>query len=147
MSSRNVEVRRSKHETFNRGDLDAATALFADSATYTEHPRGLVLKGPAEIKQWLAGWKAAFSDARCTDVGFMATENATISQFMGLGTNDGPLGDLAATDRSFAIPHCDIFEYDAEGRVVRAEHYYDQLSVLQQLGHMGQPETASVSQG
>ena len=147
MSSRNVEVHRSKHEAFNRGDLDAAAAVFADSATYADQPRGLVLNGPAEIKQWLAGWKAAFSDARCTDIRFIETENATISLFMGRGTNDGPLGDLPPTGRDFAIPHCDVFEYDAEGRVVRAEHYYDQLSVLQQLGHMAQPEPASASRG
>lgn len=136
----NVEVHAAKHELFNRGDMEGAASLFAESATYTDHPRGLVLRGRDEIKQWLAGWKQAFSDARCTDIRIVETENATVSRFIGRGTNDGPLGDLPATGREFAIPHCDIFEYSSDGEIVRAEHYYDQLSALRQLGHVPDPE-------
>ena len=140
-----VEVHAAKHEAFNTGDLDGCVSLFAESATYTDHPRGLVLRGRDEIKQWLSEWKRAFSDARCTDIRYIETENATISRFVGRGTNDGPLGDLPATGREFAIPHCDIFEFDSLGRILTAEHYYDQLSVLQQLGHVAAPEPAPAS--
>jgi hypothetical protein len=69
------------------------------------------------------------------------TKNATISRYIGRGTNDGPLGDLPATGRS-CFPPCDIFEFDSDRRVAKAEIYYDQLSILEQLGHVAQPESA-----
>jgi steroid delta-isomerase-like uncharacterized protein len=139
-----VEVHKAKHEAFNRGDLQAAAGFFAESATYTDHAKGVVRRGRQEIKAGLEEWKHAFGDAHITDASFLETENATISRFMGRGTNDGHLGELPATGRSVAFPMCDIFEYDSEGRVVKAEIFYDQLSVLQQLGHMPQSEPAHV---
>lgn len=37
------------------------------------------------------------------------------------------------------MPICEIFTYDA-GKAVRGELYYDQVTLLVQLGHMPPPE-------
>jgi steroid delta-isomerase-like uncharacterized protein len=139
-----LDVHRSKHEAFSRGDFEAMASVFAESATYTDRARGIVLHGREAIMEHFAGWKTAFSDAHITDADYFESENATVSRFIGRGTNDGPLGDLPATGRSVASPQCDIYEFDSDGRVARAEIYYDQLSILQQLGHVSQPEPARV---
>ena len=83
-------------------------------------------------------------DTLVHDAMYFESENATILRFIGRGTNDGPLGDFPATGRSVASPQCDIYEFDSEGRVAKAEIYYDQLSILQQLGHVAQAEPARV---
>jgi steroid delta-isomerase-like uncharacterized protein len=140
-----VEKQKTKIDAFNRGDFDASASVFAESATFTDHARGIVLRGRREIRDWCAGWKASFSDARITDPVYMATGTASIARYVGRGTNDGLLGELPATGRSVAFPNCEIFEYDAEGQVVRAEVYYNQLSILQQLGLATEPSTAGAS--
>jgi hypothetical protein len=38
-----------------------------------------------------------------------------------------------------SLPYCEVHEYDADGRTVRVEWYYDQLSLLTQLGHVEPP--------
>jgi hypothetical protein len=59
--------------------------------------------------------------------------------FTGTGRNDGPLGPLPATGREASVPFCETREYDADGKVVRSDLYYDQLTLLEQLGHMQVP--------
>ena len=71
---------------------------------------------------------------------YTATEDRSIAQFDGVGTNDGPLDSLPATGRTMNLPFCEIMTYDRDGRIVRGELYYDQVSLLVQLGHMPPPE-------
>jgi steroid delta-isomerase-like uncharacterized protein len=139
----NVEVHAAKFEAFDRGDLDAAVKVFAESATFIDHARGLVLQGRDQIKEWMVEWRRTFPDARCTDIDYLETGNATIARLTGRATNDGPLGDLPPTGRKVVLPVCDIHECDSEGRVVRGDIYYDRLSVLEQLGHMPAPQPAA----
>ncbi len=53
---------------------------------------------------------------------------------MGRGTNDGPMGPAPATGRRASVPFVDIQTFDAKGRVIRGETYFDMLSFLVQLG-------------
>lgn len=60
--------------------------------------------------------------------------------FTGTGTNDGPLGPLPPTGRQVSMRFCEIREYGADGKAVRGELFYDQVTMLVQLGHMPPPE-------
>ena len=58
------------------------------------------------------------------------------------GTHDGPLGPLQATGKEFTLPLCEMWHFDSSGRVVGGDLYYDQVSLLTQLGLMPQPSGA-----
>lgn len=86
------------------------------------------------------GWTTAFSDATVTNVRYAETADRSIAQFDGTGTNDGPLGPMPATGKSMNMPFCEIMTYGGDGMIVSGELYYDQVSMLVQLGHMPPPE-------
>jgi hypothetical protein len=58
------------------------------------------------------------------------------------GTHDGPFGPLPATGKEFTLPLCEMWHFDRDGRVVGGDLYYDQVSLLTQLGLMPQPSGA-----
>ena len=136
-----VDKHRDAHEAFNRRDWDGVIREFAPDAEYVDHPRGMTVKGAAQFVDYLrAGWVTAFSDAAVTNVRYTEGPERSIAQFDATGTNDGALGPMPATGRSMNMPFCEIMTYDAEGRIVRGELYYDQVSMLVQLGHMPPPD-------
>lgn len=136
-----ADTHRDAHEAFNRRDWDGVIRNFAPEVEYIDHPRGVTVKGaPGFVEYLRTGWATAFSDAAVTNVRYTATEDRSIAQFDGVGTNDGPLGSLPATGRTMNLPFCEIMTYDRDGRIVRGELYYDQVSLLVQLGHMPPPE-------
>jgi hypothetical protein len=53
---------------------------------------------------------------------------------VGRGTNDGPLGPLPATGREVILPYCEVYHFNAAGKVIAGECYWDQLGLLRQLG-------------
>jgi len=59
-----------------------------------------------------------------------------------VGTHDGPLGPLPATGKEFTLPLCEMWHFDSSGTVVGGDLYYDQVSLLMQLGLMPQPSAA-----
>jgi hypothetical protein len=65
-----------------------------------------------------------------------------VCTFIVVGTQDGPLGPFPATGKEFALPLCEMWHFDSSGRVVGGDLYYDQVSLLTQLGLMPQPAGA-----
>ena len=68
-----------------------------------------------------------------------------IARFTAEGTNDGPLGSLKPTGRRMTLPFCEICHFDQQGQIVSGSCYYDQYTLLTQLGHIqalaAQPRT------
>ena len=58
------------------------------------------------------------------------------------GTHDGPLGPFPATGRAFTLPLCELWHFDPSGRVIGGDLYYDQVSLLTQVGLLPQPSSA-----
>jgi hypothetical protein len=122
-------------DQFNARDWKAIAADLAENCELTDHARNYTAKGR---EQWIEaenGWVAAFSDARVTDTRIIDGGDATVLLFTGAGTNDGSLGPLPATGRTINLPFCEVRYWDADGRTTRAEWFYDQMSMLVQLGH------------
>jgi steroid delta-isomerase-like uncharacterized protein len=137
----NIDTHRNAHEAFNGRDWDGVVRDFAPDAEYVDHARGITAKGPGQFVDYLrGGWTTAFSDATVANARYSASADRSVAQFDGSGRNDGPLGPMPATGRSLNLPMCEIMSFDADGRVVRGELYYDQVTMLVQLGHMPPPE-------
>lgn len=142
-----IDRYRSSHQAFNRRDWTAVVQDFAADAVYTDQARGVVLKGPQQLVDYLrSNWVASFSDAAITEVGYIDAGNQVIAQFTGTGTNDGAFGPMPRTGRRISTPFCEIMRFNAAGQIVSGSLYYDLVTILVQLGHMEvPPATSSVS--
>jgi steroid delta-isomerase-like uncharacterized protein len=146
MASRNADTFRAAHQAFNRRDFDAVAEMLTEDFTYEDRARGLTFTGRAGFKEFMQGWAAAFSDARVSEPTYADAGDVVIAQFTGLGTNDGSLGPLPATGRTMAVPFCEVLHFNERGLADSGAVYYDQLTMLTQLGH-AQPTAAGTSSG
>jgi hypothetical protein len=140
----NLETYRAGHEAFNQRDFDAMVKHYADSISWTDRARGVTFTTPQEFKDvFLTGWVQSSSDIRITDPSYIDAGQTVVCTFTVVGTHDGPLGPFPVTSKPFALPLCEMWHFDASGRVVGGDLYYDQGSLLMQLGLMPQPSAAS----
>jgi steroid delta-isomerase-like uncharacterized protein len=137
MTAKNVENYRAGHEAFNRRDFDLMVKDYADKITWTDRAQGTTFRTPKEFKEgFLGGWLQASSDCKVTDATYTDADEMVVARFTGRGTNDGPLGPFPATGKPWALSICEMWHFDAKGRVVGGDIYYDQVSLLTQLGHL-----------
>jgi steroid delta-isomerase-like uncharacterized protein len=140
MTSTNYETYRAGHDAFNQRDFDAMVKRYADSITWTDRARSLTFRTPQEFKDvFLPGWVESSSNIRITNPRYLDAGQTVMCTFTVVGTHDGPLGPFPATGREFALPLCEMWHFDSNGRVVGGDLYYDQVSLLMQLGLMPQP--------
>lgn len=130
----NIDTHRATMEAFNRRDWAGTVGPMREDAVYTDHPRGTSAKGPAEAIDLLKEWTTAFSDGKSTDHHFIDGGDHTVCLFHARGTNDGPLGPLPATGRRVDVPFCEVLRYDAQGKIIAGEMFYDNMTMLVQLG-------------
>ena len=143
MESRNVEAHRAGHAAFNRRDFNAMVKEYAESISWTDQARGITFRTPHEFKNdFLEGWIEASSDCQVTDARYTAAGEMVVARFTARGTNDGPLGPFPATGKKWTLRICEMWHFDADGRVVGGEIYYDQVSLLTQLELLPEPSPA-----
>jgi steroid delta-isomerase-like uncharacterized protein len=143
MTSRNVHTYRVGHEAFNERDFAAMTSRYADSITWTDHAQGRTFRTREEFTgDFLANWVRTSSDIRLTELRYTDAGQTVVSRFTAVGRQDGPLGPVPATGKPFALALCEMWHFDPTGRVVGGDLYYDQLTLLVQLGVMPQPSPA-----
>ena len=143
MTSRNVHTYRAGHEAFNRRDFAAMTKHYADRIAWTDHAQARTFTTPEDFKDdFLAGWVRASSDIRITGPRYIDAGQTLVCTFMVVGTHDGQLGPFPATGKQFALPLCEMWHFDSGGLVIGGDLYYDQVSLLTQLGLMPQPSSA-----
>ena len=143
MTASSVERHRAAHEAFNRRDFEAMTSHYADRIRWTDRARGLTFQTPPEFReQFLAGWVQSSSDIKIADPSYLDGGEASVATFTVTGTHDGPLGPFPATGKPFSLALCELWRFDPDGRVVGGDLYYDQVSLLMQLGLLPQPSSA-----
>src|SRR5262245_13006653 len=139
MTPNNPQTALAQIEAFNRRDLDAQVSGYADTFTMTDHARGITLRSKEEMKSWMQGWIAASSDARVSQVEAIDAGDVVVSVLEMDGTNDGPLGPMPASGRRFSTRGVQILHFDNEGRIVAHDNFFDQLSMMIQLGFAEPP--------
>jgi len=103
---------------------------------YTDHGRNITLNTRDKFREWTEGWAKAFSDGRITNPQYIDAGDIVVAQFTVEGTNDGPLGSMKPTGRKMSLQFCEICHFDKQGRMVSGGCYYDQYTLLTQLGHI-----------
>jgi len=136
MASKNVRTLRDAHDSWNRRDFAGVVRNAAEGLVYTDTARSLNLNSRDKFREWTEAWAKAFSDGKITNAEYIDAGDIVVAQFTVQGTNDGPLGSMKPTGRKMSLPFCEICHFDKQGRTVSGTCYYDQYTLLTQLGHI-----------
>lgn len=129
-----AETHARLHECFNGRDFAAIEEACAPGFMYEDLARAITIKTPPEFTEYLQGWVGALSDAAAGSPTYLDGPDYSVATFHGRGHFDGSLAGKAGTGRFMDLPMCEVLHYAADGRVLTGELYYDQLSMLSQLG-------------
>lgn len=135
----NADTHRTLHELFNERRFDEFDSYMGADYAYIDHPRRTTVHSLDEFKAWLGEWTTSFSNAQIIGASYVEGNNFSVAYFHGRGDNDGRLGPFEATNRAMDMPFCETLRYDADGRCIGGEVYYDQMTMLMQLGHIEEP--------
>jgi len=141
-SEENRAIAEQFQEAFNRGNLDAAAAYFAEDCR--NHGRRV---GRARIRLVLEQIKTNFPDARLATLNSVAegewvvlrcTYSGTHRGMAQLPVDGGMLVGVRPTGRSFAVQHIHMYRV-LDGKI--AEHFAsrDDVEMMRQLGLLPPP--------
>jgi steroid delta-isomerase-like uncharacterized protein len=132
LRERREAIVREHMESENVQDFDATIETFGHPR-YELIPTGDVYDGEEEVRGYFAESRAAFPDQRNELIALHHSDDAVIVEFYVLGTHLGKLRALPPTGRSFRARMMAFFLFE-EDRLVCERVYFDQLTMMQQLG-------------
>jgi steroid delta-isomerase-like uncharacterized protein len=141
LRERRETVVREHMESENEHDFDATIGTFSH-ARYEIIPTGDVFDGEAEVRRYYAETRAAFPDQRNELIALHHIDGGVVVEFDLLGTHLGPLRSLAPTGRAFRCRMSAFFIFDDE-RIVCERVYFDQATILRQLGLAHEPTSVA----
>jgi steroid delta-isomerase-like uncharacterized protein len=149
MAQSAVEVARQSIECFNDGDFDRLRSLLADDSSEEEYSTQRRLEGADAQIDAARGWKEAFPDGRGTVNAVYADGNTVTLELTWSGTNTGAMRtpdgqEMPATGRRASVNACEVLVV-ADGRITATRHYFDLMTLLQQLGVMEQAGAGAAS--
>ncbi len=112
------------------------------------HPRyeliatGDTFDGPVEVDAYFEETRTAFPDQRNELIAMHHADGAVLVEAMLHGTHNGPFRGLPPTGRRFEMRFLAIFVFE-EDRLICERVYFDQATVLRQLGIAHDPLSLS----
>jgi steroid delta-isomerase-like uncharacterized protein len=138
---------REKRESIVREHMDSENRHEFDATMKTfHHPRyeliatGDVYDGAEEVESYFEETRRAFPDQRNELLALHHADDAVLVEAVVRGTHNGPLRSLPPTGRAFELPILAIFVFE-EDRLVCERVYFDQATMLRQLGIARDPLT------
>jgi steroid delta-isomerase-like uncharacterized protein len=132
LRARREAVVREHMESENVHDFDTTIGTFSHPR-YEIIPTGDVYDGEQEVRGYFAESRTAFPDQRNELLSLRHADDAVIVEFDLLGTHTGPLREIEPTGREFRARVVAFFIFEGD-RIVCERVYFDQLSILGQLG-------------
>lgn len=138
----NIALSRSILDLYNSHQSDPSwlekiAAHLAEDCVTFDVPTGRMLHGPEGYKQTALFFADAFPDSTVEITDVFATEDQSVIEFTGRGTNTGPLhmpmGDIPPTGKYSEVRFCSVNRAES-GKIVSIHNYYDVMTMLQQLG-------------
>jgi hypothetical protein len=134
-----TETLRKAHEAFSAHRLDEAVQLVAPVTNVVDHRRGQTMNTREAFRGWMEAFFSMASDIRLVNARYLDAGEWVTAQFQAVGTQDGPIGAFAATNRPFTLDVCEVWRFNADGQAVEGHNYSDGLGLLMQLGHLAAP--------
>jgi steroid delta-isomerase-like uncharacterized protein len=121
-------------DSVNKADLDRIRGMFHPEYTYTG-PDGVEKRGPEAGVAQVQGFVTAFPGLTLTANHRHVCGDVSIMEATARGTHTAALGPIPATGKSIEVVLCDVIEL-RDGKIYREREYYDELSIMKQLGLM-----------
>ena len=119
-------------ESENRYEFDVTLDTF-DHPRYELIATGDVYDGPQEVSDYFEETRRAFPDQRNELLALHHSDDAVLVEAIIRGTHRGPLRSLPPTGREYELRILSMFVFEEE-RLLCERVYFDQLTVLRQLG-------------
>jgi steroid delta-isomerase-like uncharacterized protein len=138
----NVALVRSLFDLYNSNQsdpawLDKSVASVSEDLELVDTPSGRTLHGRDAYKQFVLFFAEGFPGSSTEITNVFATEDQVAVEFVGRGTNTGPLhmptGDIPPTGGKLELRFCQVLGIK-NGKLVSFHSYYDVMTMLQQLG-------------
>lgn len=137
MPHSDIQTVRALYDAWNRRDIDGWVESFTPNATWTNQPTSEIHLGHQGMAENYRHWDSPFPDGRCEKLAFGAGNGLVITEFTAVGTHTGtmptPDGTIDPTGRTLSVPFCDLHRVE-DGRIATTRRYWDNLTVLTQLG-------------
>jgi len=133
------QIVREHMESENRHEFDVTMGTF-------HHPRyeliatGDVYDGEEEVQRYFDETRTAFPDQRNELIALHHADDAVIVEFTLKGTHTGPLRGFPPTGKAFEAQVTSFFLFE-DDRLVSERVYFDQATILRQLGLAHDPTT------
>ena len=135
-----IEVAKAAVTAYNKKDWNELGNLLAANAVYDEKATNRRLEGSGQIIEALQGWAQAFPDSKGTLIREFASSDAAILELVWKGVHTGPLqtptGAIPPSNKPIEVPACEVFRVEG-GKVRSMSHYFDMLTLLNQIGVTG----------
>jgi steroid delta-isomerase-like uncharacterized protein len=121
-------------EAVNRHDVNRFRELLHADYTYLGTD-GVEHQGPEAGVAQVEPFVTAFPDLRLGLDHHHSCGDVSVIEFTARGTHKAELAGIPATGKPIAVIVCDVIEV-RDGKVYREREYYDQMTMMQQLGVM-----------
>lgn len=126
-------ARRLVEEAFNQGRLDVTEELVASDFVGHDPSLPEEVRGPAGVKEVIAGYRAAFPDIQITIEDQIADGDLVVTRWRATGTHQGELMGMPATGKQATVTGITI-DRIADDQIVESWDNWDTLGLMQQLG-------------
>lgn len=135
-----IEVAKAAVTAYNKKDWNELGNLLAANAVYDEKATNRRLEGSGQIIEVLQGWAQAFPDSKGTFIREFVSNDTAILELVWKGVHTGPLqtptGAIPPSNKPIEVPACEVFRVEG-GKVRSMSHYFDMLTLLNQIGATG----------
>jgi steroid delta-isomerase-like uncharacterized protein len=135
-----IEIAKAAVTAYNKKDWNELGNLLAANAAYDEKATNRRLEGSGQIIEALQGWAQAFPDSKGTFIREFASNDTAILELVWKGVHTGPLqtptGAIPPSNKPIEVPACEVFRVEG-GKVRSMSHYFDMLTLLNQIGVTG----------
>jgi steroid delta-isomerase-like uncharacterized protein len=137
------EIGKQWVDAFNKKDLKALMALYAEGCVNAQPHLPAPIKGKKAVEEDLGGFFKAFPDGRLTATQTFAKGNLLAMEWVFTGTQTGPLagptGTIPPSNKKVNINGAEFTTHDTQGLIVDERGYFDLVSFMTQLGVMPPP--------
>ena len=141
-----IEIAKAAVTAYNEKNWSKAKDILAADATYDEKGTQRRIQGAGEIIEAWQGWAKAFPDSKATFVREFASGETVVLELVWKGVHTGslqtPTGTIPPSNKPIELPACQVVQVEG-GKLKRASHYFDMLTMLTQIGATGAVTTAA----
>jgi steroid delta-isomerase-like uncharacterized protein len=134
--------RRIFEEVWNQKNVDAVDGLMASNYLHHDPNEPTPVSGIAGYKQFIAKYMTAFPDLRFTLDDSIVDGQNVVTRWTVAGTHQGDLPGIPKTGKRITLTGTTIARVE-NGKFVESWNHWDALGMLQQLGVLPKPDTAT----